>query len=77
MLWSVYHEYQLVPAWARKWNPAREALLPAWVQWQIFTPIALLQIVNILCVRRSQAVLTLQLVYADSCVRTTDRPQTC
>lgn len=51
MLWSVWFEYKLAPSWARQWNPSRQALLPLWVQWQILTPIALLQLVNLLCVR--------------------------
>ena len=58
MLWSVWHEYKLVPSWARKWNPAREAMIPPWVQWQIFTPIALLQLVNLLCVTALRRELT-------------------
>ncbi|KEI41322.1 uncharacterized protein L969DRAFT_92552 [Mixia osmundae IAM 14324] len=47
MLWSVWFEYHdLVPASAVKWDPPTYWLLP-WMRYQIFTPILLLQFVNL------------------------------
>lgn len=48
ILYSIYTEYDvLVPEFARRWSPSNEVYLTGWMKWQIFSPIMLLQILNL------------------------------
>jgi len=47
MLWSVWHEFDLVPEANRVWKPETGAWLAGWMQNQIFIPLLLLQILNL------------------------------
>jgi len=47
MLWSVWYEFDLVPAANRVWAPKTGAWLTWWMKYQIFAPLLLLQILNI------------------------------
>ncbi|KAF9247300.1 longevity assurance proteins LAG1 LAC1 [Melanogaster broomeanus] len=47
ILWSVWTEFELVPEVSRVWAPETGAWLAPWMQYQIFIPILLLQLLNI------------------------------
>ncbi|KAI9574728.1 longevity assurance proteins LAG1 LAC1 [Boletus coccyginus] len=47
MLWSVWYEFDLIPEATRVWAPETGAWLAPWMKYQIFTPILLLQILNL------------------------------
>jgi len=47
MLWSVWHEFDLVPEANRVWKPETGSWLAGWMQNQIFIPLLLLQILNL------------------------------
>ncbi|KAI9448029.1 longevity assurance proteins LAG1/LAC1 [Lactarius indigo] len=47
MLWSVYKDFDLIPQSARSFSPAEGVWMAGWMQWQIFTPILLLQCLNL------------------------------
>ncbi|KAH9965929.1 TLC domain-containing protein [Russula dissimulans] len=47
MLYSVYKDFDLVPQSARSWSPNKGVWMVWWMKWQIFTPILLLQFLNI------------------------------
>jgi acyl-CoA-dependent ceramide synthase len=47
ILWSVYKDFDLIPQSARRWSPAEGVFMAGWLKWQIFTPILLLQFLNI------------------------------
>ncbi|KAF7316164.1 Longevity assurance proteins LAG1/LAC1 [Mycena indigotica] len=46
ILWSVYSEYDLVPASARRWSPADGTYLTWWLKYWILAPLAALQLLN-------------------------------
>ncbi|SCV67318.1 BQ2448_5964 [Microbotryum intermedium] len=43
ILHSVYSEFDLAPAYAKRWAPLEGCWLPSWGRWQILWPIAALQ----------------------------------
>ncbi|KAL7413102.1 TLC domain-containing protein [Mrakia frigida] len=47
ILWNVWDDVKRIEPQYRIWDPSRELFAPNWVVWQIFTPIALLQLVNL------------------------------
>lgn len=47
ILWSVWSEFKLIPQHVRVFDPWNDQWMPDWMQWQIFTPIALLQCINL------------------------------
>lgn len=47
LLWSVWTEFDLIPAWAKKWSPEEGVWMVSWMKYQIWAPIMLLQIVNL------------------------------
>lgn len=47
ILRSVYKDFDLIPQSARRWSPAEGVFMAGWLKWQIFTPILLLQFLNI------------------------------
>lgn len=47
MLWSVWYEFDLIPEHTRVWAPETGAWLVWWMKYQIFTPLLLLQILNL------------------------------
>jgi len=47
LLWSVWNDFDKLPAWTRKWSPAEGVWMPDWMRYQIFIPIVLLQMVNL------------------------------
>ncbi|TRM67743.1 TLC domain-containing protein [Schizophyllum amplum] len=48
MLYSIWTEFELVPEIHRRWNPPTGAWLTWWMQWQMFGPIMMLQLLNLL-----------------------------
>ncbi|KAL7423498.1 sphingosine N-acyltransferase lag1 [Cryptotrichosporon argae] len=48
VLWSVYTQFDLIPAKERQhFRPLQDEWLAPWMKWQIFTPILLLQFINL------------------------------
>jgi len=47
MLWSVWFEFDLIPAESMQWAPETGAWLVWWMRYQIFTPLFLLQLLNL------------------------------
>ncbi|KAG9005767.1 hypothetical protein FRB94_001333 [Tulasnella sp. JGI-2019a] len=47
LLYSVYYDFDLIPQWARRWSPEEGVWMAGWMRWQIFTPMFLLQLVNL------------------------------
>ncbi|ORX38622.1 putative ceramide synthase component [Kockovaella imperatae] len=48
ILWSVYSQFHLIPASERQvFDPLNDKWMPPWMKWQIFTPILLLQFINL------------------------------
>jgi len=47
MLYSVYKDFDLIPQSARSWSPSKGVWMAPWMKWQIFTPILLLQFLNL------------------------------
>jgi len=47
MLYSVYKDFHLIPDSARSFSPSKGVWMAGWMQWQIFTPIMLLQYLNL------------------------------
>jgi acyl-CoA-dependent ceramide synthase len=47
MLYSVYKDFDLIPQSARSFSPSKGVWMAPWMKWQIFTPILLLQLLNI------------------------------
>jgi len=47
MLWSVYKDFDLIPQSARSFSPSKGVWMVWWMKWQIFTPILLLQCINL------------------------------
>ncbi|KAI0307160.1 longevity assurance proteins LAG1/LAC1 [Multifurca ochricompacta] len=47
MLWSVYKDFDLIPHSARSFSPSNGVWMAGWMKWQIFTPILLLQCLNL------------------------------
>nr|GAT57344.1 longevity assurance proteins LAG1/LAC1 [Mycena chlorophos] len=47
ILWSVYVEYELVPAAARRWSMQDGVYLTWWLKYFIFAPLFALQLVNL------------------------------
>ncbi|PBL02421.1 longevity assurance proteins LAG1/LAC1 [Armillaria gallica] len=47
ILYSVWTEFDLIPEHTRVWDPPRGVWLPYWMKYQIFVPIALLQLLNL------------------------------
>ncbi|KAG9006037.1 hypothetical protein FRB94_001018 [Tulasnella sp. JGI-2019a] len=46
-LYSVYYDFDLIPLWAQRWSPREGVWMAGWMRWQIFTPLFLLQLVNL------------------------------
>ncbi|KAI9508950.1 longevity assurance proteins LAG1/LAC1 [Russula earlei] len=47
MLYSVYKDFDLIPQSARSFSPSKGVWMVWWMKWQIFTPILLLQCLNL------------------------------
>ncbi|KAF8482397.1 longevity assurance proteins LAG1/LAC1 [Russula ochroleuca] len=47
MLYSVYTDFDLIPQSARSFEPRKGVWMVWWVKWQIFTPLLLLQCLNL------------------------------
>ncbi|KAJ6539437.1 TLC domain-containing protein [Mycena capillaripes] len=47
ILWSVWTEFDLVPEHARRWVATEGVYLAGWMKYQVFIPIALLQMINL------------------------------
>lgn len=47
MLYSVWYEFDKIPQWAQRWAPEEGVWMVWWMKYQIWVPIALLQIVNL------------------------------
>jgi len=47
MLYSVYKDFDLISQSARSWSPSKGVWMAPWMRWQIFTPILLLQLLNL------------------------------
>lgn len=47
-LWSVWTEYDLIPDSTRRWSPSEGLWMPQWVKYQMFLPMTILQVINIL-----------------------------
>ncbi|THH19865.1 hypothetical protein EW146_g1403 [Bondarzewia mesenterica] len=47
ILWSVWKEFDLIPAAAKYFRPLDDIWMAWWMKWQIFTPILLLQFLNL------------------------------
>lgn len=48
LLWSVWYEFDKLPKWTKKWSPVDGVWLAPEMKYQIFIPLFLLQIVNLL-----------------------------
>ncbi|KDN47739.1 LAG1-domain-containing protein [Tilletiaria anomala UBC 951] len=46
-LWSVWFQFDLIPAHTREWNPAKGWWLAPWMRYQIFAPLFLLLLLNL------------------------------
>jgi len=47
IMWSVWTEFDLIPATSNQWLPESGAWLAPWMRYQIFIPILLLQFLNL------------------------------
>ncbi|KAF7433033.1 hypothetical protein PC9H_004979 [Pleurotus ostreatus] len=47
ILWSVWNEFDLIPDEAKQWYPESGAWLVWWMKYQIFTPLLLLEFLNL------------------------------
>lgn len=47
LLYSVWTEFDKIPLWAQRWSPEDGVWMVWWMKYQIWTPIFLLQIVNL------------------------------
>ncbi|EJD53612.1 longevity assurance proteins LAG1/LAC1 [Auricularia subglabra TFB-10046 SS5] len=47
LLYSVWTEFDEIPQWAQRWSPEEGVWMVWWMKYQIWTPIFLLQIVNL------------------------------
>ncbi|KAF9057653.1 TLC domain-containing protein [Panaeolus papilionaceus] len=47
ILWSVWSESPNVPEWTRRWSWSEGIYMPAWMRYQIFLPLLLLQLLNL------------------------------
>ncbi|KAI0702904.1 longevity assurance proteins LAG1 LAC1 [Cytidiella melzeri] len=47
MLWSIWTEFDLIPETAKRWSPKDGVWLTWWMKYQIFTPVLLLQFLNL------------------------------
>ncbi|KDQ29361.1 hypothetical protein PLEOSDRAFT_1038998, partial [Pleurotus ostreatus PC15] len=47
ILWSVWNEFDLIPYAAKQWYPESGAWLVWWMKYQIFTPLLLLEFLNL------------------------------
>ncbi|KAF8663373.1 hypothetical protein AX16_000948 [Volvariella volvacea WC 439] len=47
ILWSVWNEFDLVPLAARRWSFKDGTYFPWWMQYQVFVPLVLLQLLNL------------------------------
>ncbi|KAJ7764969.1 longevity assurance proteins LAG1 LAC1 [Mycena maculata] len=47
ILWSVWNEFDLVPENAQRWEASEGTYLAGWMKYQVFIPIALLQMLNL------------------------------
>jgi len=47
ILWSVWFEFELIPAESMQWAPQTGAWLAPWMRYQVFTPLFLLQLLNL------------------------------
>ncbi|EIW67325.1 hypothetical protein M231_02532 [Tremella mesenterica] len=66
ILYSVYSEWHLIPEANRQvFDPWRDKWMPPWMQWQIFIPIALLQVINLLWYYLLMRILFRALVFND------------
>lgn len=48
ILWSVWSEFKLLPAWTQQWKPELGVWMPWWLQWQIFGPLFILLCLNLM-----------------------------
>lgn len=46
-LWSVWYQFDLIPAHTREWNPEKGWWLVYWMKYQVFAPLFLLLLLNI------------------------------
>lgn len=46
-LWSVWHQFDLIPTHTREWNPDKGWWLAPWMRYQIFAPLFILLLLNI------------------------------
>lgn len=46
-LWSIYTQFDLMPESAKRWAPEDGVWMVWWMKWQIFTPLLLLQGLNL------------------------------
>ncbi|CED83969.1 Protein transporter of the TRAM (translocating chain-associating membrane) superfamily [Phaffia rhodozyma] len=47
ILWSVWFEFDLIPEYAKQWNPPAGVWMVHWMKYQIFIPIMLIQLLNL------------------------------
>lgn len=47
ILWSVWFESSDIPEWTKKWSWSEGVYMPAWMPYQIFVPLLLLQGLNL------------------------------
>ncbi|KAJ3512540.1 hypothetical protein NLJ89_g3464 [Agrocybe chaxingu] len=47
ILWSVWFEQPNIPEWTKQWDWAAGTYMPGWMQFQIFLPLFLLQLLNL------------------------------
>jgi len=47
ILWSVWKEFDLLPEHSMKWVPSDGTYLVSWMKYQVFAPLALLQLLNL------------------------------
>lgn len=47
MLWSTWYEFDLIVPENRQWDPPRGVWMARWIQYQIFLPMLLLQMINL------------------------------
>ncbi|KAF9055431.1 longevity assurance proteins LAG1/LAC1 [Hymenopellis radicata] len=64
ILWSVWFDFELIPETSRVWDPAAGYWMPAWMRYQIFIPIALLQALNLFWYYLIMRILVRTLLYS-------------
>ncbi|KAF9446956.1 longevity assurance proteins LAG1/LAC1 [Macrolepiota fuliginosa MF-IS2] len=47
ILWSVWHEYDLIPESSRRWVWSEGVYMLPWMKYQVFAPLLLLQLLNV------------------------------